>query len=127
VTAGCQTKTVPPVMKVTYASTLSEEPLLVQSFSVSGSNKEFIHNAIVKSALNRQWTITDNQTGIVSCQLTHRAYDSTLTFKYNKEKVEIYSVSYKINKSTQKRIKRSEPDDWIRNLQKDILVLLGAY
>jgi hypothetical protein len=114
-------------MKVTYASTLSEEPLLVQSFSVSGSNKELIHDAIVKSALNREWTITDNQSGIVSCQLTHRTYDSTLTFNYNKEKVEIYSVSYKINKSTKKRLKRSEPDDWIRNLQKDILVFLGAY
>ena len=120
-----KTSTVPEINKVTYASKLSDEPVLVQTFSVAGKEESEVKNAIWKSATKRSWTVDATDSGDIEAKLKHRGSESTLTFKVADETVKIYSVSYKINKKTGERITRSEPEGWIRNLHKDILVNLG--
>lgn len=116
---------IPPIMKVTYAGKLSSEPVLVQVISVAGVSNEAVKEAIVRAATNRKWAVETLKDGTVQTKLVHRANDSTLTFKVKDGKIEIYSVSYKIDKKTQVRKEREEPEGWIRNLHKDILALLG--
>ncbi|HSH09927.1 MAG TPA: hypothetical protein VK995_06035 [Oceanipulchritudo sp.] len=116
---------IPPIMKVTYAGKLSSEPVLVQVIAVPGVSTEAVQDAIVRAASNRKWTVETLDDGTVQTKLVHRANESTLTFKVKNEKIEIYSVSYKIDKKTQARKGREEPEGWIRNLHKDILALLG--
>ena len=122
---GCQTKTVPSVNKVSYASKLSDEPVLVQTFPVAGASDMAVKDAIVKSATVRGWEVTELEGNRIQTHLVHRSSESTLTFEYGNGQVRIYSVSYKIDKNTQNRIEREEPEGWIRNLHKDILENLG--
>lgn len=122
---GCQTETVPPLMEVGYAGKLSDEPVLVQSFSVGSVTDAALKDAIISAATRRGWEVTDLGDNRIQTQLTHRSAESTLTFEYGDSQVKIYSVSYEIDKGSERRIKRAEPDGWIRNLHKDILDLLG--
>lgn len=123
--SGCQTEVVPPINEVTYASKLSEEPVLVQSFMVDGVSAEEIENSIVQAATKRGWDVTDLGEEGIAASLVHRGYDSTLTFEYGEGWVKIYSVSYEIDKESKVREERAEPESWIRNLHKDILEILG--
>jgi len=123
--AGCQTSTVPEINDVSYASSLSDERVLVQSFNIDGVSEEEIQDAILQAARSRGWEVTDpGEDGIVT-ELTHRDFESTLTFEYGSGWVKIYSLSYKIDEDTLQRIERDEPEGWIRNLHKDILEILG--
>ena len=123
---GCQTDTVPPLLDVAYAGRLSDEPVLVQVFSVSGKSDKAIKDAIVRAATVRQWEVTQLDDGSIQTKLQHRSSDSTLWFTCENGQVEIHSVSYEIDKNTLVRKKRAEPTTWIRNLHKDVLVILGV-
>ncbi len=123
---GCQTDTVPPLLDVAYAARLSDEPVLVQVFSVSGKSDRAIKDAIVRAANIRQWEVTQLDDGSIQTKLRHRSSESTLWFTCENGQVEIHSLSYEIDKNTLVRKKRAEPAAWIRNLHKDILVILGV-
>jgi len=123
--APCQAAKVDKILEVSYEGKLSSEPVLVQSIDVDSNSEEAALDAVRTAATNRGWTVSDLENGSVMTKLTHRSYESTLTFTYNNGNIEVYSVSYKINKNTLKRKARKEPAGWIRNLHKDILVQLG--
>lgn len=113
---------IPPLLPVQYAAKLSSEPVLVQRFAVSADSAATVNAAIVRALRNRGWEVTPAE-GRIEAGLTHRAFDSSLTFVYTQNSVEIYSVSYRINKQGN-RLRRDEPVSWIRNLHKDILANL---
>ena len=112
-------------MDVSYNGKLSEEPVLVQIFSVGDAGDEAVKDAIIRAATVRGWEVNDLGDLKIQTKLVHRSADSTLIFEYGDSRVNIYSVSYKINKNSQVRIERAEPEGWIRNLHKDILENLG--
>ena len=122
---GCQTETVPPLREVTYASRLSDEPVLVQVIQTPGIPVEAARAAVLQATKKRGWKVESLDNGDVRTSLVHRISDATLTFTFSDGKVEVYSVSYKIDKNTQARIEREEPEGWIRNIHKDVLALLG--
>lgn len=125
VLAGCQTETVPPLLAVSYKSSLSSEPVLVQAFSTAGKSDQAVKDAITRAASIRQWDVTQLDDGRIQASLVHRTTDSTLWFTVENGQVKIHSVSYEVDKNTLERKKRAEPEGWIRNLHKDILELLG--
>jgi hypothetical protein len=119
------TKTVPPVKKVTYEGKLSSEPVHVQTIAVPGVSVDAAKNAVERAALKRGWEVKSLKNGDIETELVHRTFESTLTFKFSEDAIEVWSVSYNINKNTLDRRKRDEPEGWIRNLHKDVLDLLG--
>ena len=123
--AGCQTKTVPPLLDVSYAGKLSDEPVMVQSFSIPGESTATIRSAVITAARHRGWDVTEQEDGRIRAYLKHRTSESTLFFDVAGTTVDIYSVSYEIDKKTQARKGREEPEGWIRNLHKDLLVRFG--
>ena len=122
---GCQTETVPPLLDVAYASDISSEPVLVQSFSVAGKSEQEVRKAIIRAATVREWDVEELDDGRIQAKLVHRTSDSTLWFTTGNGQVKIHSLSYEMDKKTQARKERAEPEGWIRNLHKDILELLG--
>ena len=122
--AGCQTETIPPVNEVAYASKLSDERVLVQSIVLDGVSEGEIQSAILQATRNRGWEVTDLGSDGILAELVHRSHESKLTFEYGDGWIKIYSLSYKIDKDSQNRIERDEPEGWIRNLHKDILEIL---
>ena len=63
-TVEAKTSTVPGINDVTYASKLSDEPVLVQSFSVAGKEETEVTNAIWKATTKRGWKVNTLKTGI---------------------------------------------------------------
>ena len=126
VLTGCQTDTVPPLMDVSYTGRLSDEPVLVQVIEAPGVSAEELKEAIIRATTKRGWEVTDMAEDGVLARLVHRQHDSTLTFEPADGRVEVYSVSYEIDKKTGEREIRGEPEGWIRNLHKDILTYVGA-
>jgi hypothetical protein len=127
ISADVEAKTtkVPPILKVSYEEKLSSEPVLVQVIPVPGISVEAAKDAVTRAAMVRKWTVETLDNGDIQTNLVHRSSDSTLTFKFKTGEIEVWSVSYKINKKTKARKSRDEPEGWIRNLHKDILDLLG--
>ena len=121
----CQTETVPPLLDVSYTSDKSSEPVLVQIFSVAGKSEQEVRKAIIRAATVREWDVEELADGRIQAKLAHRTNDSTLWFTTGGGQVKIHSLSYEIDKKTQARKERAEPEGWIRNLHKDILELLG--
>lgn len=84
---------------------------------------EIVKKAIVKAAIGRRWNIVSDEEWI-AINLTHRGYDSTLTFVYEEGEIKIYSDSYAVNKRGERK-KRKDPKGWIGNLEKDIGVFIN--
>jgi hypothetical protein len=121
---GAKGSAIPPLNKVAYADNLSGEPVLVQTIDVDQSSAAVVEQAIIKAATKRGWTISMPEQGVVQAKLMHRKHDSTLQFKYDARSIRIYSQSYRVD-TYGKRLRRDEPDGWIRNLHRDILQMLG--
>ena len=93
---------------------------------------EAANDAIIRAARGRKWACKELENGDIEAKLVHRSFDSTLTFKLREGTIEVWSVSYKTsyrksNKKYIERKKREEPESWIRNLHKDILVYLVRF
>jgi hypothetical protein len=117
------TKVVPPIYKIT--SYEGDNPVLVQTIAVPGISVDAARDAVERAARNREWSVERLNNGDVQTKLVHRSNDATLTFKFKDGSIEVWSVSYKIDKRTKVRKEREEPEGWIRNLHKDVLALLG--
>lgn len=87
------------------------------------ATEEVVQSAIVKAALGRGWQIISNEDGVVKVHLMRRGYDANLTFVYTKKEIKIYSDSYTVKK-TGERKSQKDPVGWIENLQKDIPVFI---
>jgi hypothetical protein len=104
---GCQTKTVPSIKEVSYASPMGSEPVVVQTISVPGKSEQEVKRAITRAAIGREWDVQELGDGRIQAKLVHRTHDSTLWFSYSSGTITISSLSYEINKTTQERKERS--------------------
>lgn len=120
-----QAEGIPKIMEVNYESKLSNEPVLVQRITVPGVSVDVASDAVYRSAIGRKWKTDKLDNGDIQTKLTHRGYESTLIFKFKEPYIEVWSLSYKVDKKNLARKERKEPEGWIRNLHKDILSLLG--
>lgn len=120
-----ESASIPEIMDVTYGSKDSSEPVLVQRINLPGISADTADAVVIRALKGRKWAYKKLENGDIQAKLVHRSFDSTLTFKVMDGSIEIWSVSYEINKKTQVRKERDEPEGWIRNLHKDILSFLG--
>ncbi|WP_269524777.1 hypothetical protein [Coraliomargarita parva] len=90
---------------------------------VPGLSPKQVEDSILRAASGRKWTVQDVKPGEVTIRLMHRGYDATLVFKYDGEKVEVFSDSWRINREGEKT-RRKDPVGWIENLEKDIPVFM---
>ncbi len=89
-----------------------------------GMTMEEVKKSVVKAAIGRRWNIIETAKGKVIINLVNRGYDSTLTIIYTKKIVEIYSDSWVVKKSGERK-KKKDPRGWIENIKKDIGVFLN--
>jgi hypothetical protein len=82
-----------------------------------------LQDTIVTTALRREWNLLSREDGKVVIQLIHRNHDSKLTFIYDEDQIQVYSMSYRLTRDG-RRLKRDNPTGWIRNLEKDLSINL---
>ena len=89
-----------------------------------GLTTEGVQSSIINAAIGRRWNIVSKKENQIVINLTHRGYDSTLTFKVEEAQIKIVSDSWTTNKKGEKK-KRKEPTGWIENIRKDIVVFMN--
>lgn len=89
-----------------------------------GLSEEGTQSSIIKAAIGRRWNIVKKEDDITIINLTHRGYDSTLTFTIEDSKIYIQSDSWTTDKNGEKK-KRKDPKGWIENIRKDIIVFMN--
>ncbi len=78
-----------------------------------------VHDAVIKAALAREWSVKeDNETKVV-IYLLHRKNEATVTFLITEKSVEAYCVGYVVDKNGNRK-KPEQPTGWLGYLKKDI-------
>lgn len=91
----------------------------------SGVSRKAVHAAIVRAAADREWNLVSDKGDRVVLRLFHRGYEANLTLEYDAERIEIFSDSYRVSRSGERR-EKAVPKGWIENLAKSIRVNLAA-
>lgn len=86
----------------------------------SGLSGSDVQKAIVSAFVGREWAVKSKADGVVVGYLKHRGNEATVTMTYDGTRIEIYSIGYKIDKTTGSRIKPEQPAGWLKNLQSDL-------
>ncbi|MDQ8186372.1 hypothetical protein [Pelagicoccus sp. SDUM812002] len=89
-----------------------------------GLSEEGVQSAIIKAAIGRRWNIIKKEADHTVINLTHRGYDSTLTFTIKDSNIHVHSDSWAVDKKGEKK-KKKDPTGWIENLRKDIIVFMN--
>jgi len=89
-----------------------------------GLSSQGVQSSIINAAIGRRWNIVSKKDNQIVINLTHRGYDSTLTFKIEKAQIKVSSDSWTTNKKGEKK-KRKEPIGWIENIRRDIVVFMN--
>jgi hypothetical protein len=112
-----------PAMAVT---AVAEGPLYVGELTMPPSaSASLVKNAITTALTKRGWTVKLADDATVVGYLRHRGIDSTLTFHYDAQHIDILSDSYKVE-SGGALGERANPHGWIDNLKHDIPRYLAA-
>jgi len=78
-----------------------------------------IHDAVIRAAIGREWTVKeDNETKVI-VYLLHRKNEATVTFLITEKSVEAYCAGYEVDKSGNRK-KPEQPTGWLNYLKKDI-------
>lgn len=89
-----------------------------------GLSPEQTQSAIIKAAIGRRWNVVEKKVGLTVINLQHRGYDSTLTYKIEGSKIAVFSDSWATDKKGNRK-KKKDPEGWIENLRKDIIVFMN--
>jgi hypothetical protein len=85
---------------------------------------EGVQKSVMKAVIGRRWNIVKKFDDRVIINITQKRYDATLTIVYNTENVKIYSDSWALKRSGERK-KKKDPESWIENIKKDIGVFLN--
>ena len=77
------------------------------------------HDAVVRAALGREWTVKDDHEKKVVIHLLHRKNEATVTFLITDESIEAHCVGYAVDKAGN-REKPEQPTGWLKYLERDI-------
>lgn len=80
-----------------------------------------VQSAILAALQHRDWTVVSTGEHTVVGHLTHHHVDATVTLSFNRGRVDFYSTSYLVGHHVEDRIASFTREDWIRNLEHDIL------
>lgn len=84
-----------------------------------------VHDAVLKAAIGRGWTVQKDQDMKIVIHLLHRRYDATVTFQITDKNIQAFCIGYKVNREGQ-RVKPEQPRSWLRYLQRDITKALNT-
>jgi len=90
----------------------------------NGQPDAAVREAIVKTAMRRQWIVMSQKPGEVVLKLIHRGCEANLTFRIEGSEIQLFSDSYALNKRGERVSSMKVNDGWIKNLRKGIVELL---
>lgn len=88
-------------------------------FVPAGLSLEDVRSVITLSLAQREWTVKERFDNRVVGVLVHRGRDARLTLNFDTEKVDLYCVGWRLNRSGE-RVRPEQPEGWIKNITKDI-------
>ncbi len=78
-----------------------------------------IHDAVIRAAIGREWSVKEDNDTKVVVYLLHRKNEATVTFQITEKSVEAYCAGYAVDKNGQRK-KPEQPAGWLNYLKKDI-------
>lgn len=78
-----------------------------------------LHNYVIRAALNREWTIQQEETERVVIHLLHRKQEATVTFLITDHSVDAYCVGYQVDNAGERKAP-VQPTRWLNYLKADI-------
>ena len=99
-----------------------------QAFTVSVPEGKLslkqIHDAVIRTAIGREWNVKEDGETKVVIYLLHRKNEATVTFLITEKAVEAYCVGYVVDKAGNRK-KPEQPSGWLSNLKKDLTKLIN--
>jgi hypothetical protein len=80
-----------------------------------------VREAIVKTAMRRQWIVMSQKEGEVVLKLIHRGCEANLTFRIEGSEIRVFSDCYALNKRGERVASMKVNDGWLKNLRTGIV------